>query len=186
MRLNVSLLKPVPENDKKIERITRSIDTIVSLGDNLRSYLEEHQNQKESVDVFSILSDKKSLYEKLYPELSYRLSGSTMLVESYAEGLERIIDNLLSNASKYNVEKGSVSIAVHPESMKIVIEDTGKGIKHPEKIFERFYKEHERGLGIGLHIVKKLCDQMKIGIHVHSAEGKGTRIELDCRSIMVG
>lgn len=186
LRLNVSLLKSVPENDKKVERITRSIDTIVSLGENLRSYLEEHQNLKESVDVFAILNEKKLLYEKLYPNLSYYLSGTTMQVEGYPEGLERIFDNLLSNASKYNVEKGSVTVAVHPESMKIIIEDTGKGIKYPEKVFERFYKEHERGLGIGLHIVKKLCDQMNIGIHIHSAEGKGTRVELDFRSITVG
>jgi two-component system, OmpR family, sensor kinase len=154
LRLNVSLLKPVPENDKKIERIARSIDTIVSLGDNLRSYLEEHENITEAIDLLELLAEKKGMYEKLYPRLTYELSGGSMMIETYPDGMERIVDNVLNNASKYNKEDGRVFIRLYPESMRVMIEDTGRGIAHPEKVFDRFYKEHERGLGIGLHIVK--------------------------------
>lgn len=179
LRLNVSLLKSSPENDKKIDRINRSINTILSLGDNLRSYLEEHENLKEQVDIYALLNEKKQMYEKLYPHLSYHISGTTMIVESYPDGMKRIFDNLLSNASKYNREQGEVSMYIYPESMRVIIEDTGKGIAHPEKVFDRFYKEHERGLGIGLHIVKKLCDQMKIAIWIESRIGAGTKVILD-------
>lgn len=178
LRLNVSLLKPIPENEKKIERISKSIDTIVSLGDNLRSYLEEHENISEKIDLFELLSEKKVIYEKLYPHLAYQLIGGAMSVQTYPDGMERILDNLLSNASKYNKEDGRVFIRLYPESMRVVIEDTGKGIAHPEKVFDRFYKEHERGLGIGLHIVKKLCDEMNILIKVESELGFGTRVAL--------
>lgn len=79
-----------------------------------------------------------------------------------------------------------MSIRLYPESMRVIIEDTGRGINHPEKVFDRFYKEHERGLGIGLHIVKKLCDQMKITIHIHSTVGKGTKVTLDYRALTLG
>ena len=102
LRLNVGLLKSSPENEKKIDRINRSIDTIVALGDNLRNYLEEHENLKERVDVSALLYEKKQLYEKLYPHLTYHLGGSSMIVNSYPDGMKRIFDNLLSNASKYN------------------------------------------------------------------------------------
>ncbi len=186
LRLNVGLLKSSEENEKKIDRINRSIDTIVSLGDNLRSYLEEHENVKEQMDLYSLLHEKKQIYEKLYPHLTYHLSGTSMIVNSYPDGMKRIFDNLLSNASKYNSEKGEVSIRLYPESMRVIIEDTGRGINHPEKVFDRFYKEHERGLGIGLHIVKKLCDQMKITIHIHSTVGKGTKVTLDYRALTLG
>ncbi len=179
LRLNVGLLKSSSENEKKIERINRSIDTIVALGDNLRSYLEEHENVKEPMDLYTLLYEKKQMYEKLYPHLTYHLSGGYMIVKSYPEGMKRIFDNLLGNASKYNVEKGEVSIRLYPESMRVIIEDTGRGIKHPEKVFDRFYKEHERGLGIGLHIVKKLCDQMNIAIRIESRIGAGTKVILD-------
>lgn len=179
LRLNVGLLKSSSENEKKIDRINRSIDTIVSLGDNLRSYLEEHDNVKEQMDLYSLLYEKKQIYEKLYPHLTYHLSGTSMILNSYPDGMKRIFDNLLSNASKYNSEKGEVSIRLYPESMRVIIEDTGRGINHPEKVFDRFYKEHERGLGIGLHIVKKLCDQMKIKIWIESSIGTGTKVILD-------
>jgi len=49
-----------------------------------------------------------------------------------------------------------------------------KGIKYPNKIFDRFYKEHELGLGIGLHIVKNLCDELGIKIKVQSKIDQGT------------
>lgn len=179
LRLNVGLLKSSPENEKKIDRINRSIDTIISLGDNLRSYLEEHEYLKDRIDIYALLDEKRQTYEKLYPDLTYRIGGVSMVVEAHLDGLERIFDNLLSNASKYNDLQGEVWIRLHPESMRIIIEDTGRGIKHPEKVFDRFYKEHERGLGIGLHIVKKLCDQMQIKIWIESNIGTGTKVILD-------
>lgn len=185
LRLNVALLKPIPDNEKKIERILRSIDTIVSLGDNLRSYLEEHENILEMVDLFDLLAEKKAMYEKLYPHIVYELSGKAMMIETHSDGIKRIVDNLLSNASKYNKEEGIVSICLYPELMKVIIEDTGKGIAHPDKVFDRFYKEHERGLGIGLHIVKKLCDQMKIKIKIESRIGKGTKVILDFSKTLI-
>lgn len=186
LRLNVGLLKSSPENEKKIDRINRSIDTIVSLGDNLRSYLEEHENLQERVDLYTLLDEKRQTYEKLYPHLTYHINQTSMMVESYPNGLKRIFDNLLSNASKYNSPEGEVWIRLYPESMRVIIEDTGNGIQHPEKVFERFYKEHERGLGIGLHIVKKLCDQMKIPIRIESNSKKGTKVILDVRAVMIG
>lgn len=184
LRLNVTLLKPVPENEKKIERMSKSIDTIISLGDNLRSYLEEHENIKERIDLYSLLSEKKAIYEKLYPDLFFYISGDSMIVEAYSDGMKRVFDNLLSNAAKYNRENGEVFIHLDPESMRVIIEDTGKGITHPEKAFDRFYKEHDRGLGIGLHIVKKMCDQMKIIVQIETKIGKGTKIILDYSALM--
>lgn len=185
LRLNVSLLKPSLENDKKIDRINRSIDTIVSLGDNLRSYLEEHANVKEQVDLYLLLLEKMQIYEKLYPHLTYHLSGASMTVKLHSDGMKRIFDNLLSNASKYNTESGEIRIHLYPELMRVIIEDTGKGIAHPDKVFDRLYKEHERGLGIGLHIVKKLCDQMNIKILLDSKIGVGTKVILDFSKTLI-
>jgi signal transduction histidine kinase len=66
-----------------------------------------------------------------------------------------------------------------------VIRDNGKGIKNTAKIFDRFYKEHERGLGIGLHIVKKLCDTMHISIYVKSTLGSGSLFTLNFQALIL-
>jgi signal transduction histidine kinase len=84
----------------------------------------------------------------------------------------RILDNLLTNAAKYNKKNGSVFVTYKENVLEI--EDTGIGIKNPDKVFQRFYKEHERGIGIGLHIVKKLCDELGIRIGLTSEVGTGT------------
>jgi len=44
-------------------------------------------------------------------------------------------------------------------------------------------KEQERGLGVGLHIVKKLCDEMKIKISVESKLGLGSVFKLDISAL---
>jgi signal transduction histidine kinase len=95
----------------------------------------------------------------------------------------RIIDNLLSNAGKYNKPHGYVKVYIDQDS-KLIIEDSGVGIKNPSKIFTRYYKEQDRGIGIGLHIVKKLCDELRLSIKVNSKELEGTKIILDISSIL--
>ncbi|MBV5321207.1 MAG: HAMP domain-containing histidine kinase [Sulfuricurvum sp.] len=183
LRLNVSLLKPSVGDEKKIDRMAQSIDTIVSLGDNLRSYLEEHVYQVETVDLNSLIQTRISTLEKLYPSIHFILNLESISMTVNRDAFTRIIDNLLSNAAKYNKHDGSVTISIDTEHNKLHIQDTGKGIAHPEKIFERFYKEHERGLGIGLHIVKKFCDELKIPINVESRISKGTIFTLDLGSL---
>jgi signal transduction histidine kinase len=96
----------------------------------------------------------------------------------------RIVDNLLSNASKYNKQKGKVSVIFNERQKSLEIIDTGKGIKNPKRVFERFYKEHERGVGIGLHIVKKLCDELEIVIYLDTVLGEGTVVKLELQNII--
>lgn len=150
--LNVSLLKPNTGDEKKIDRILQSIDTIISLGDNLRSYLEEHDYQVETMDLNPLLHTRISALEKLYPSIHFILNAENIAITTNRDAFTRIIDNLLSNAAKYNKHDGTVTISIDSAQNKLYIQDTGRGIAHPEKIFERFYKEHDRGLGIGLHI----------------------------------
>jgi signal transduction histidine kinase len=95
----------------------------------------------------------------------------------------RILDNLIGNAAKYNTPKGEVLLQLEGDVLSIT--DTGRGIRHPEKVFRRHYREGERGMGLGLHIVKKMCRKLGIGIRLESEEGKGTRVELMCEKVRV-
>ena len=95
----------------------------------------------------------------------------------------RIIDNILSNACKYNKKEGNVNILFN-NNVWLEISDTGRGIKETSKIFHRFYKETSRGLGIGLHIVKKLSNKMDIKITVSSEINKGTIFKLDISKLI--
>lgn len=182
LRLNASMLqKEHPENEK-ILRIEQSITAVLALQEHLRSYLNNHTLQRELFSLDEILKTSVAMVEKNYPDIRFSLQTQETKVLSNKEALIRIIENILTNAAKYNKPNGTVFIEL--KDAKLSIKDSGKGIKNPTKIFERFYKEQERGLGIGLHIVKKLCDELTIALDVQSQLGVGSTFTLNLKTIL--
>jgi signal transduction histidine kinase len=73
------------------------------------------------------------------------------------EGLADIlINNLIKNAVKHNVQKGIINVVIKPEY--ILIENSGNGfIGNPEKLIKRYETGHNGNFGLGLSIVKQIC-----------------------------
>jgi len=184
MRLNLSLLKKEIGVNKKISRIERSIENILALEKNLQDYLQFEASHKEQFNLLALIKERVHMIEQNYPNLRYEIKiDEDVKLETYKKDFVRIIDNIIVNASKYNKANGSVIISFQKD--KLFIRDTGKGIKHPKKIFKRFYKEHERGLGIGMHIVKKLITLLAIKIEVESILEQGTSVILNLEEIII-
>ncbi len=109
--------------------------------------------------------------------------------------IERMISNLLSNALKFTPEGGHVKVTVRnpenqgedggPDYIRIVVEDTGRGIaaEHLPHIFDRFYRvpgpgnapSPEQGLGLGLSFVAWIVKAHRGKIDVESKPGEGAR-----------
>jgi signal transduction histidine kinase len=179
MCLNLSLLQQELGENRKIKRIERSVENILSLQDNLKHYLLNNIMTIEDIDLKKLIIDRVEMIEKNYLNLNYSIDISdSIFIKSNEKALIRIFDNLISNASKYNKEGGEVNISYIKESKSLKIADTGRGIANPNRVFERFYKEYIRGVGIGLHIVKKLCDELGIKISIQSKLNIGTTILL--------
>jgi len=181
LRLNLAMLRRETGENPKVARMEEGVERILSLQANLRSYLGEHALQRETIALQTLLAERTAWFEKLYPDLRFTLEAEPLAISANREALIRVIDNLIDNAGKYNVRNGSVTITF--EGARLTVADTGRGIREPQRVFERFYKEHERGMGIGLHIVKKLCDEMGITIAVTSEPGAGSRFTLDLAAL---
>ena len=173
IRLNTEILKEKFSTDNNLKRISNSIETILRLQENLKSYLKEHSFQKEMINIKNIVDEKVKIYKQNPKNVTIvsEIKDDTFL-KLNKEAFERILDNLISNGIKYNKQDGFVKIYFKEKSL--YIEDSGIGIKNPTKVFQRFYKENQRGLGIGLHIVKKLCDELGIDISIKSKIGQGS------------
>jgi len=179
MRLNLSLLKQEFGDNRKIIRVERSIDNILLLQENLKHYLLHQQMEIEKINLKNIVEERVYMIERNYPYINYYINiEKNIIIKSSKKALTRIIDNIISNASKYNKPKGEVKIEYIKDKNILKIEDTEYGIEKPHKVFERFYKEHDRGVGIGLHIVKKLCDELNIKISIESNIDIGTKVFL--------
>ena len=176
MKINLSLFKREIGENTKIERLENNIESILSLQNNLQTFLKDVPTQTEDFNLQELVSSRMSYFRTLYGDITYINKIENIELKTNKDAFIRILDNLLSNAGKYNKAKGKV--VLHIEDETLMIEDTGKGIKHPLKVFNRYYKEQDRGIGIGLHIVKKLCDELHIGIKIKSNLQKGTTILL--------
>lgn len=99
--------------------------------------------------------------------------------------LEKILNNLLSNAFKYTSRGGAVNVTIDNDANNVFIEigDTGNGISKEEieRIFDRFYQvegTEAKGSGIGLALTKELVDLHNGQISVHSDKGRGTMFKV--------
>ena len=177
LRLNSYMLQKELGYNEKVQRIEQGVENILSLQENLKAYLYNHEAQKQKLDVVKLLHDNIALIQKNFEDISFIVDIKTLQIEINQDALSRIVNNILSNAAKYNKKNGKITITYKDNRLNFI--DTGKGIKNPSKIFNRFYKEQERGIGIGLHIVKKLCDELDIDIEVQSELGVGSTFSLN-------
>lgn len=97
--------------------------------------------------------------------------------------LERILQNLLSNAVRYTAQ-GTVAIQVRVRQgrAQVLVADTGAGIARGqrEQVFEEFVqlnpteREGRQGLGLGLSIVRRLAQLLRMNLVLRSKPGRGT------------
>ncbi len=101
--------------------------------------------------------------------------------------LEKVLDNLMSNAVKFTEANGLIKMEVSEvnEKITITISDTGIGISQDEldQIFNRFYQagkdtKYTGGTGIGLSLAKELATLMHGELKVTSKLGEGTAFKL--------
>ena len=177
LKLNSYLLKKEFGNNTKISRIENSVSTILALQNNLITYLQNQPLQKEKFSLKEVVKNRVDFISKIYTDILFEFKIEDRIVMYNKEAFIRIIDNLLSNSAKYNKKNGKVYINFQDNILSI--KDTGIGIKNTDKVFKRFYKENERGIGIGLHIVKKLCDELGIKIDIKSKIDTGTTVFLN-------
>ena len=108
--------------------------------------------------------------------------------------LSDVLDNLISNAIKYNSKNGTVTITTNSigKNFCISITDTGEGIPENQKhkIFKRYSRldnnkeKKVSGTGLGLYSVKLAMDQMMGSVEFESRRGKGTTFSVFFKKVI--
>ncbi|MDA3781446.1 MAG: ATP-binding protein [Bacteroidales bacterium] len=107
-----------------------------------------------------------------------------IVINADPRDIEIILNNLVSNAVKYNKNNGSVKLAIEEtdSDIKIIVADTGIGMteESKEKLFDEFYRikndntKNISGSGLGLSIIKKIVDLYNGKIEVKSQINEGS------------
>ena len=119
-------------------------------------------------------------------ETVFELPEHPVVVSGDAAHLERVLFNLLGNASKFTEDGGSIRCSLDLRADEAVVEvaDTGVGIPEDEQdqIFTRFFrsstsrKHAVQGAGMGLAIVSTIVERHGGRIALSSREGEGTEV----------
>jgi len=170
---------------EKLNSIRQSTEYLNNLVSNLNFILQNQNNNfiKEKINIWDYIDSLIWKYENLAKEKNVKININkfdNLEITSNKYYLERLFDNLITNAIVYNKENWEVNINIYKD--KIQIQDTWIGISKEEqnKIFNRFYrnanswKYYKNGSWLGLSIVKKICSIFGWKIEVSSNLWDGT------------
>ncbi|MBC7616424.1 MAG: HAMP domain-containing histidine kinase [Pedobacter sp.] len=171
-------------NLKTLNRLKSIINSLLMI-----SKIEHHQySRADTISIRDVITDvvNELDHRLLMKNLSIAVSlPKDFIFTGNASLINILITNLISNAIKYNVEKGKIVISSNFDNrfFELLISDTGIGIEAGQlgQIFERFEqlnRGEEGGHGLGLAIVKHIADFHGITIGVNSAINKGTEVVL--------
>ena len=160
---------------------------------------------KEEPEMTDILEKIKAAIEEIKPEAERKSvsvvlevdEGSIPKIMIDPKRLREVVQNLVSNAVKYNNPNGNVVVKVDKagEMISVRVSDTGMGIpkKNQGRIFSKFFraenavKGEAEGSGLGLFVVKSYVEEWGGKVEFESEEGKGTTftilIPMDIREV---
>ncbi len=152
-------------NDKQFEQISsiqNDIQRLKHLNQRITLLTKIDNNQfvkVEEVNITKLLTDKIENFKELEIDYIVLHSENDLVVAMDSYLAEILINNLLSNAIKHNAQEKNISVDIKENSL--LISNYGlNALLHPEKLFQRFYREVNsvKSTGLGLAIVKKICD----------------------------
>lgn len=183
---NVELLKRKNDDEKSLKRLDRiktSSEKLQRLYKELDYFIkfEIEALDKESFNLKELILEEIEQFRELKGDIQIDTNLSNRIVFANKSGFIKTLNNLISNAIKYNKKDGFINIELNHRYL--IVEDSGIGLSDSEifKIFDRYYQgdSTSSGYGIGLNIVKSFCDEHKIAIKIESTKGFGSRFIID-------
>ncbi len=192
INLNTQMLEKKISDEKalkRLERIKKASNELLKLYENME-YQIKKEIDKIDITEFSLqelINNSLEKFADVKKDINIEVDlKSDVLLKSDINGFEKTIDNLLSNALKYNLEKDGV-VKVSFEDTKLVFFNTGKEIdtKNLFIIFEKYFQENsdKEGFGLGLSMVKEFCDKNLISIKIEPTKN-GNKFILDLKNII--
>lgn len=132
----------------------------------------------EAIQLVQARADERSIHVELVG------ADQPLMANGEPRGTVQILVNLLGNAVRHSLERGTVAVIVEARDgqVAVTIADEGPGIAEAdqERIFERYERVGDTpgGIGLGLAISRRLARSMGGDIQLQSAPGEGARFTL--------
>jgi signal transduction histidine kinase len=188
-----------PQQRDILERAVRRVDFLRKLIDDLLDLAngrapQQFRDTDTPVALESVVEMVVKRFELPAHEKNQALEWTTdpqegeSPVRASVESLDRIFNNLVSNAIRYTPQGGKVCVSLRRTAKEVSVEVADTGIGIPEEamahLFEEFYRApnaraiEREGTGLGLSIVRETVDNLGGRVAVKSEVGVGTRFSV--------
>jgi two-component system, OmpR family, sensor histidine kinase YxdK len=180
---------PAFENiQDEVEKVSSGLEMILYVS-RLDAFEKDFQVEKLNLSslMLQVLQENKRLFikHKIYPDFQVE---KTLAVNSDEKWLAFVIKQIMINAVLYSAGKGkTVKITSFQQANRIGLEITDQGVGIPPQDIARVFEAHYTGdngrkfresTGMGLYLVREICNKLHHPIHLESTEGEGTTVRI--------
>lgn len=176
----MELISSIMETSDRLSKLNQSLLLIAKIEND--QFIES-----ELIEIKTKIEKHLEAFEMLLNAGEYKLEKSLLELQIKMHPLlfDVLITNILKNAIAHNIDKGK--IIIQSKEQKLVVSNTGLPLTiDPNLIFHRFVKntENKNSSGLGLELVKKICDYYSISIEYSYVE-KFHHFEIDFENIRI-
>jgi two-component system sensor histidine kinase HydH len=172
-------------NDGFAQLIVEESQRLETLVNDLLAFARSNEIAMITVDLCEVLAYCAALLQHEAEELNVKIIcnfANAILINGSRDRISQVLLNLGKNAIQAMPDGGSLRITASVVGKKVIIcvSDDGQGISQEDlsRIFEPFYTTKAKGTGLGLALCKKIVEEHKGKITVHSAVGQGTSVSI--------
>jgi len=177
MLTSIELFVMKNEKDRQLSKIEAAAKNIFNIYDDLSYLVKKDQVEypKAAIELEQYLSSRIDFFSEV-AELSKvkfnYLHVKNIFIYFNETKLQRIVDNTITNAIKYTQAGEEIFVVLEKVGafIDMSVRSKSKEIKNTDKIFDAYYREEKNrdGFGIGLRLVKSICDEEDVKISIDS------------------
>lgn len=161
-------LQDVYYSVNKLRRLNKSLLLLTKIENN-------QYNEKVEVSIDKLITEKLQMFEELVAQENIRVETDLKpkSITCNKETTDILISNLIKNAIIYNVENGFISVKLENTLLEIA-NYSGIAALDENMVFQRFYRHPQTkqdGNGLGLSIVKQVCEMEEFGLKYNYRDG---------------
>jgi len=173
---------------QEVQRLERTLEQIVELKSIILGSIVSFD---PVIFIAGVLETFTGALTSAHIRLETRLQPERTSIRADKKNLGLALGNIITNAIESMEAKGgtlTVTFEQDARQCMIVVEDTGRGIRHSEidLVFRPFYTSKTSGSGMGLYAVQHIVQMHNGTVSITSTPGRGTRVEItlsnDCRA----
>ena len=191
IKMNTQLLEKTITDEKslkRLDRIKQASNNLLKLYENMEYNIKKEIDKIDKQEIYldDLVKNCVDKFADIKKDTKIYVDVPNIRVITDINGFEKTIDNLISNAIKYNLTENPIVEIKYKDNIFSVF-NTGEKIdtKNLFIVFDKYFQENSSkdGFGLGLALVKEFCDKNKISINIDTLEN-GNRFNLNLKNLL--